>query len=302
MIARMSSSLTALATREDDVVREVAQFLEVGGSALFSFQHLPKRSPINGGVVICSPIYAEFIRHYRREVIIARRLATAGFAVARFHYRGHGNSVGGDDSTYMSMRDDCLFVAEHLADVTGVEHLAFLGTRFGALPATEAASRYPTAPLAWWDPVISPSQYFRDIHRAQRVQMLRYASRTGDQMGGSFEQRLQAGNVQVLGYTITKSLFASTIGRNLLGTLGPSPRPTLLLHFGSDPRRDRGAQELLDALTERQWPIEVHTVGRREPWWFMSAAVGAEEHEEAMEVTLDWVRRSMPQDPVAHEC
>lgn len=285
---------TRTVAREDDAVREVAEFLAVGDSALFSFQHLPKRSPIHGCVVICSPLYAEFIRHYRREVDIARRLATVGFAVARFHYRGHGNSADdNDDSTFVSMRDDSLFVAQHLARATGVQRLAFLGTRFGALPAAAAASQYPTAPLALWDPVISPSLYLRDIHRAQRVQMLRQTSRVADRANGTFEQRLQRGDVQVLGYRITQGLFASTLGCDLQDQLGTTPRPILLLRLGIDPRLDQSVQGLVDSLTERRWPIESRTVGHREPWWFTSGVVEDEKQDQATQVTLDWLRQSL---------
>ena len=285
---------TPAATREDGSIREAAEFLEVGGSALFCYTHVPKARPVHACVVICSPLYAEFIRHYRREVILARLLATQGLAVVRFHYRGHGNSSGdGCDATLATMRDDSLSAAEHIARATGVKRFGFLGTRFGALPAAAAASRYPAAPLALWDPVISSSRYIQDLRRVHRMQMLRRSSRIADQADGTFEQRLEGGDVQVLGYKIPRSLFASTLGHDLHDQLAATPRPILLLRLGIDPRLEQGVQGLVESLTDRRWSIESRTVGHREPWWFTSEVVEDENQDQATQVTLEWLRHNL---------
>lgn len=47
--------------------------------------HLPATQPIRGEV-ICSPLHAEFLHKYRKEVMLAPSLAASGLAVQRFHY------------------------------------------------------------------------------------------------------------------------------------------------------------------------------------------------------------------------
>jgi len=82
------------------------------------------------GVVVCSPLWAEQMKNYRREVLLGRALAVQGFVCARFHYRGVGNSGGNPSALDVpSMTDDALIVAEHIRSEFGVTNLVFVGTR-----------------------------------------------------------------------------------------------------------------------------------------------------------------------------
>jgi len=78
---------------------EEASFIGPEGRAMFAFLHLPDGAPVLGGLVVCSPMDAETLRHYRKEVLLGRMLAPRGVAVLRFHYRGAGNSDG-DEHNY----------------------------------------------------------------------------------------------------------------------------------------------------------------------------------------------------------
>jgi len=59
---------------------EEVGFLGPPGQRVVASTHLPAGEAI-GGLVICSPLYAEFLHNYRKEVIFARSLADAGLAV-----------------------------------------------------------------------------------------------------------------------------------------------------------------------------------------------------------------------------
>ena len=78
---------------EEDGSRAEACFVETERGALFMVTHLPA-GPAQGAVVVCSPIQSELLKNNRHEVMLARRLASQGVAVARFHYIGTGNSDG----------------------------------------------------------------------------------------------------------------------------------------------------------------------------------------------------------------
>src|SRR5207253_10522741 len=119
------------------------------------------------GVVICSSICNDFLHNYRREVELARELAANGIAVARFHYRGLGNSDGDEAAvTFDSMVDDAREATAHLRALTGVSKVSFLGSRFGAPIAAALASGEVGAPLVLVDPTVEASKFFREAWRA----------------------------------------------------------------------------------------------------------------------------------------
>ncbi len=92
------------------------------------------------GVLVCSPLHAEMQRNYRREVLLSRRLASAGAAVERFHYRGTGNSAGEPGRLALdTMIEDGIAAVHHLQQRVGGVPLVVLGTRVGGLVAAAVA-------------------------------------------------------------------------------------------------------------------------------------------------------------------
>ncbi|MBA2478088.1 MAG: hypothetical protein H0V38_05705, partial [Sporichthyaceae bacterium] len=73
---------------------EETKFLGLPGQQILAFLHRPTSRAVVGGVVICGSLFEDFQINYRREVLVARRLAQRGFATVRFHYRSVGNSDG----------------------------------------------------------------------------------------------------------------------------------------------------------------------------------------------------------------
>ena len=166
------------ATRLDATngTEERISFRGPAGDRVFSCLYLPA-STARGCVLICSPMYAEFTRNYRREVLLARKLAADGFAVERFHYRGTGNSDGaGSDVTFETMRDDARTTLEHLRTESGVELVFLVGTRWGAMVASAAASLVPDASLVLWEPLLETARFFRDAFRTRMVAELKSGS------------------------------------------------------------------------------------------------------------------------------
>ena len=76
--------------------------------------------------------------------MLARRLASRGLAVGRFHYVGTGNSDGDlGDVTIAGMAADAAAVAAALAAASGTDRIGFVATRLGSLPASSVASGWP---------------------------------------------------------------------------------------------------------------------------------------------------------------
>ncbi len=74
---------------------EDAGFLVRPEGSLFVVVHRSADRAPSGLLTVCGSLFAEQHTDYRREVRLARVLASQGIAVARFHYRSVGNSGAG---------------------------------------------------------------------------------------------------------------------------------------------------------------------------------------------------------------
>jgi hypothetical protein len=252
---------------------------------------MPSGVPI-GGVVICSSLQAEFLRNYRREVLLARRLAAAGFVVQRFHYRGTGNSDGETrDVTFESMVSDALVVAEQTRRTSGA--VAFVGTRVGTLVAAAAAARLDGVPLALWEPVLDTEGYFRDAFRGGRIHELKKGVRGPRTREDQIEELRRTGSIDVLGYSIDLPLYESALGRTLEIEAGDRSRPVLLVEVSRREELPSEHAALVRRWEERGFAVTTHVVTAAiEPWWFVGGRTQDEEHSIATELvatTTDWL-------------
>lgn len=271
-------------------VSEEAEIAGEAGSRMFSVFATPATRPA-AGVVICSPILAEAPNNYRREVMLSRRLASRGLSAVRFHYRGAGNSDGETaELSVESMEHDMRAAADRLVERTGVTRLAFMGTRLASLVAAAGSRLFGPSPLALWEPVVTPAEYFGEILRAQLMSDL------GGRSRGELLQELQTvGWLDVLGYRIERSLYQGACVRDLGADLGDQPRPVLLVQLARGGPRSH-LLGLGRRLEERGFPVEAARLPNSEAWWFpddqsTDAVSGAD--EAAIDVTVDWLCRRL---------
>ena len=269
IVAESQSSISdrhvARATRTDEgaAFREECSFFGPRRHRCFSVLHLPL-GPAAGGVVICSPYQAELLCNYRREVIQARHLATAGLAVHRFHYRGSGHSDGGtSDTTFEMMLEDAEAAATVLRERAGVDRVAFLGTRWGGLVAGEAAKR-SSAPLVLWEPVSDPDRYAEEILRFKLTHTMK-GERGGPTEDSLVSELRRTGSVDVLGHTLELRMLESAHDRSLTDLRGvPS---VLLAQVGVTRSLRREYRELADGWRADGVHVETLVVPDREIWW-----------------------------------
>jgi alpha/beta superfamily hydrolase len=153
-------------TDEKRGFREETTFL---GDEVFAVTNVPLAAP-HGIVLICPPLSDDLVRNYRREVVLARRLASRGLVAQRFQYRSTGNSLGeAAPMGWSELLDDARTSLRWASE--RFEHLpvSFFGTRFGALVATAVASEHSGAPAALWDPVLGVADFVRDVVRIERL-------------------------------------------------------------------------------------------------------------------------------------
>lgn len=290
-----SSLMRAARTDPANGVQEVAEFRDLEGSRVYCYSHVPTQPPM-GGVLICSPLHAEFARNYRREVILGRTLALHGIAVHRFHYRGVGNSEARIEPTFESMRADAIAAAEWFKQGYGLEQLAVLGTRCGGFVAGSVATEMSAAPVALWEPIIDPVDYFREAFRSRLIRDLKEGGHAATESTDELLEVLRRdGCLDVLGYSISAPLYDSFLPLNLQSEMGTQPRAILLVQLGRNRRlRDRYTR-LIQVWRSEGFQVDSHSVDRTEAWWFVggTGSIGPDEEGSASLFgrTVDWLAR-----------
>jgi pimeloyl-ACP methyl ester carboxylesterase len=281
---------------------ESVRYFGAGPDKMIGSVHQPDR-PTQAGLVVCSPILADFYSRYRHEVMLGRDLAARGTAVLRFQYRGTGNSDGDESETsFDSMVEDALEAAAALREWTGVRDVTFLGTRFGGLIAAAAAKAGGTRTLMLWEPVLEATTYFREANRARLVQT---ASR-GEGQGSTFEEllaQLERGEVaDILGYSLYRALYDSSSTRTLDGELGDDPLAILIMQLGTRPELRKTYVALAERLRSRGHDVDTRTVSLGEPWWMnaegWTAVESRPQAQELIQSTTAWIaERSTATEP-----
>jgi hypothetical protein len=263
---------------------QVVEFFGEGSHRMFGCRHLPSREPI-AGIVICPSLQAEFLRNYRREVLLGRHLAAAGFVVQRFHYRGTGNSDGETrDVTFESMVTDALAAAERVRRTSRT--VAFVGTRVGAIVAAAAAALLNDVPLALWEPVLEMESYFRDAFRGGLIHELKKGVGERRTREDQIEELRQTGTIDVLGYSLDLPLYDSALGRRLEVEAGDRSRPVLLVEVSRTKDLPSEHAALVRRWRDRGFAVTTHVVTAAiEPWWF----VGGRTHHEEQSIAAELV-------------
>lgn len=261
-------------------LREEVEFFGLDQERVFGCRHLPQGDPVVG-VVICSSLYEDFVRNYRKEVLLARALCARGYAIQRFHFRGTGHSDGDPETiTFTTMLEDATSAAARLRDVCGVGSIAFIGSRFGGLIAS-AASRSQASPLVLCEPATSGSAFFREAFQARALREARMDNGDRSSARSPLEELDLTGVVDVLGYGLYRSLYDSAVNRSLEQEVGESPRPLLLVQMSSTDhlRKEYGKQ--VAAWKTMAFDVESVVVRLEEAWWFTGAEWHPEEHRES---------------------
>lgn len=166
--------------------------------ALFGVYHAPASQPArNRGIVLCNPFGDESIKAHRAFLQLANRLASERFHVLRFDYFGTGDSAGESEQGRVEQwLVDIGTAADEIKDASGVARVSFVGLRFGATLALQAATtRRDLDRVTLWDPIVRGAAYVNDLRRINEVYLRselgernvgpeRLAPRTGEEVMG----------------------------------------------------------------------------------------------------------------------
>lgn len=240
---------------------------------IFSVVHRPFGTP-KGVVVVCSPPFAEAARNQRREILFGWLASENGLAAIRFHPRGAGHSSGEtSDLSLDTMLEDADAVSRQATQRLEAPLVGFVGTRLGAVVAHRAAALHPGASVAWWQPVLEPDLYLREIFRAGMIGALKSGVTTSRR---EMELRLEKeGILDIMGSPISRrfyeSLFASP-----LDDVPPGPRDGLLVQMSARSELLGSFESFVSMLREAAWAVTTTLVPDEETWWFGARGRDAE--------------------------
>jgi pimeloyl-ACP methyl ester carboxylesterase len=237
------------------------------GGRIFTQVFLPNGRP-TGGVIVCSPVYAEAIRNERREFMAAIDWCSRGMAVIRFHYRGSGHSSSlADGAAFDDLVADATTASHVLLEEQGLDRLAFVGTRLGALVAAHAAVPHPDAPLVLWQPAITGNGYYREVFRAKLMGGIAQGQAVGLARSLVAEIKEQ-GWLDVIGYRVGLALYESSVSMSLATAPGIDGRSVLLVQMS--PRSTLATEYggLVAELEHRGCTVATCISVDDGAWWF----------------------------------
>jgi esterase/lipase len=193
----------------------------------FGVLHSPDSSSIikDTGIVICTPLYHEYIRSYRALRLLAERLSEAGYYVMRFDYYDHGDSWGKSSEGNVSIWEENITNAsKELINRTGVSAVSLIGLRFGADLAADLCDKgFKIKNLVLWDPIENGTKYLTELYLLNKG-YFRYsfnsklAKSTHEFIGFNYNENMQKGikniNISSMELNCAEKIFLIVSDKN----------------------------------------------------------------------------------------
>jgi pimeloyl-ACP methyl ester carboxylesterase len=265
-------------------------FFETEGSRLFAMAHRPTNAVAGApGVVICHPYGEE--KQLSEPVLVrcARSLARDGFPVMRFDCRGYGDSQGElEDATIGTQIADTLAAARMAREVLQVEHVVFLGLRFGASVAVRAAERDPIgAGLVLWSPIVKGSDYVNEMIR-KRLFADVFEKRTPSRER-VLEELAVEGRIEIEGQFLTRRMADEMSDMDLPAEVANFRDPVFVSAVRTRAAKYPQFESLARAYEAVGAPCTFE-IGGEKPFWERSAMYHMYVPEDLFGLTRRWMR------------
>ncbi|MCU1338402.1 MAG: hypothetical protein JWO19_3983 [Bryobacterales bacterium] len=150
-----------------------------GAYSLLGHIDFPETACAPTGVLIVPPFGWEDVCSYRPLRSLGRTLAASGIPVLRYDLPGTGDSSGDalDSGLFEAWIQSVDDAASQLRDATGVENVAVVGIRLGAMLAVSAAGRGSNLQdLVLWGPAATGRAMLRELRAFSNMERREYAN------------------------------------------------------------------------------------------------------------------------------
>ena len=267
------ASIVSTPTPTSEASQARPLFFSIADRPAYAVYHPPHGGRHRSAVVVhCHTLGVEQLTSYRVEVLGARAAAAAGYPVFRYHARGHGDSAGNlAEVTFESLVEDARAAAEHAKQLSGASRVVWLGVRFGALVAAEAArGSDDVAALALWEPVHDPQEYFRGMLRNLLFSFVVKGERPSVSVDDLLHTIDREGLVAVHGYYLHRALVASSRALSLERSLAAWAGPTFLAQVQRRGTLAPAHAALGTALAKRGATVATVQINDEPGWHFLS--------------------------------
>ncbi|MEW8027513.1 MAG: alpha/beta fold hydrolase [Candidatus Thiodiazotropha sp.] len=191
-------------------MQEVAEFIQINNEKIFAVFHVPEKTDISKAFVFIHPFAEEKLWSHRVYVSFARELARQGYHVARFDFRGHGDSDGDFiDSSLEKHNKDIGTVINQLRVKFQVDDIGLFGLRLGAtLAINYASSNNDIRDIILWDPVLKGERYMQELLRSNLAGQMALKGKVEVTRDDLVKQMRSGIPINIEGYFLTYSYYS----------------------------------------------------------------------------------------------
>ncbi|ODB97000.1 hypothetical protein A3196_09630 [Candidatus Thiodiazotropha endoloripes] len=221
--------------------------LEIDGERLFTIEHFPKQTEPTKAYIFVHPFAEEKLWSHRVYVTTARAFCDQGMLVARFDFRGHGDSDGDyDEASLKRHLTDISTVVDHVKKANpSIKHIGLFGLRLGATLATlTALSRGDIEELILWDPILDGDRYMQEILRSNLASQMAIKGKVEVTRDELVDKMKSGEAVNIEGYYINYNYYQEISSINLLDRDYPENLSCCILQVVRNPKQPINKQYL----------------------------------------------------------
>ena len=216
-----------------------ALYFDSGEHRLFGWLHKSSTgTKADLGLVICKPFGYEAICSHRGLRAFAEAASGLGVPTLRFDYSGTGDSADLDpEADQLEVwAGDVVAAVEELQRRTGVRRVCLLGFRFGALLATQAASRCAAVDsLIVVAPLVTGRRYLRELRTTRlAASMTNDAAPSATSASGEISDA-SPGSMEISGFTLSAATLEALAHVDLTASGAPTVSDLLAIDASSFP-------------------------------------------------------------------
>ncbi|MEW8624376.1 MAG: alpha/beta hydrolase [Candidatus Thiodiazotropha sp.] len=226
-------------------MNENLTILESDGERLFTVEHHPKDSAPTKAYIFVHPFAEEKLWSHRVYVTTARAFCEKGILVARFDFRGHGDSDGDyEDASLGRHIADVNTVIDHIKQSNPtINKIGLFGLRLGAtIACLTALSREDIDELILWDPILDGDRYMQEILRSNLASQMAIKGKVEVTRDDLVEKMKSGEAVNIEGYYIKYDYFKELSSINLFEHEYPGNLSCCILQVVRNPKQPLNKQ------------------------------------------------------------